>query len=137
MVSPDSTRSTAAGLADDERRNEGLTDSIGHTEGACSLDTSPDILDARLLASANTRIDIIKVLAGKHLKARGDSRTGEVLDRLKVAADGDLNLEGTLAEAEGQDFLDLRGVGGFGDDVLAWEGFWLAGAEEQEGFTYR
>lgn len=32
-----------------------------------------------------------------------------------------MDLQGAFAEAEGEDFLDLRGVGGFGDDVLACE----------------
>jgi hypothetical protein len=96
-----------------------FTNSIGHTEGARSLDTTADILDARLFAATDTLVDFVEVLAGEHFKARGDSRTGEVLDGLDVSADGDLDLELALAESEGQEFLDLRGVGGFGDDVLA------------------
>lgn len=31
-----------------------------------------------------------------------------------------MDLQGAFAETEREDLLDLRGVGGFGDDVLAW-----------------
>lgn len=75
-----------------KKKSEGPTDSVGHAESTGGLDTATDILDARLLAAADALVDIVKVLAGEHFKARGDAGTGESVDRLDVAADGHLYL---------------------------------------------
>ena len=85
------------------------TDTIGKAERARSLYTAADVLDVGLLVSckAELLVEPAKVLSGENFKGSDDALAGELLDRLDRPRLGDLHLQRTLAEVEGEHLGDV------------------------------